>query len=420
LFNKFIFQGDFKMRPIKILVVTIQYAPDRGPSAAIFTNLCEDLAQDGYDVTVVTGFPHYGRDSVWPEYSGKVYQDEELNRVHVLRSYVYASKTRLWQRLVYHASFNTLGTLNTLRADKPDVMIADGPAFWVGLPTLIRAIWLGVPFIYVVHDIYPDLAVRLGVITNSGLIKLADRVERFFYNRASYISVLAHGFKENLCQKGIPEHKIIIIPACTDTEFIRPLSGENKFRQQWGLDNKFIVLYTANIGLPQGLDNVLLAAKRLTYYPDIAIIMIGEGQAKPALQALAEEENLSNVYFFPLQPREDVPDVFDLADVALVSLRAEVILEAVPSKAYSIMSSGRPMIATVQSDTQIAYLIEQANCGIRVEPGDPKALAEAILELFLNEPLRTVMGRNGRAFVVENYSRKVAARKYQKLLQSLV
>jgi len=404
---------------IEILVITPQYAPDRGPSAPIYTALCEDLCQRGYEVTVVTGFPHYGSDHVWPEYRGKLAQEERLNGVRVLRTYVYAARRQMWQRMIYHALFNVAATLGVFYVGRPDVVLADAPALWSGLPLLTRAIAFRIPYIYILHDIYPDMAVRLGVLTNPVLLSLIDRLERFFYAHASYVSVLADGFKENLLRKGVAAEKISVIPACTDTDFVQPLAHGSKFRALWGLQGKFVVLYTANIGLPQGLDNVLRAAQLLMDYPDIAVVFVGEGNAKLALQAMVRNEKITNVYFFPLQAREEVPDVFGLADVSLISLRREIVMEAVPSKTYSIMASGRPMIATVQSGTEVARLIRQANCGLYVEPGDPKALAEAILQLYTDASLRGVMGQNGRRYVVENYSREVATRKYQTLIESL-
>lgn len=399
-----------------VLVITIQYAPDLGPSAPIYTSLCEDLFQAGYSITVVTGFPHFGRTSVWPEYKGKLHQEEIRNGVKVLRSFVYANKAKLWQRFFYFVSFNLGAMFNSISVNNPDILIVDGPSLWSGLPTLVSAIWKNIPFIYVVHDIYPDMAVRLKVITNPFAIRILDRMEHFFYNRSKYISVLAEGFKEKLIKKGIPADKIFVIPACTDVNFIHPLAGINKFRNQWGLGDRFIVLYTANIGIPQGLENLLLAAKLLNNKPDIAVVFVGEGNAKSDLLGMAAKENLDNVHFFPLQTRQDVPEVFGMADVSVVSLKREVTMEAVPSKTYSIMASGRPVIATVLKNTEVARLIQEADCGIRVEPENPQALANAILLLYENAALRKRLADNGRKYVVENYSSKVSSMKYQALI----
>jgi colanic acid biosynthesis glycosyl transferase WcaI len=409
------------MRHTRVLVITPQYAPDFGPSAPIYTALCEDLQQMECDVTVVTGFPHYAGSSEWFQYSRRLFQEERLNGVRVLRTYVYTvPKGALWRRLLYHASFNVFSTLAALRAEKPDIVLADAPTLWSGLPLLVTAIWPRMSFVYIVHDIYPDVLIRLGVLTSPRLVNLIERVERFFYDRSAQVSVLSAGFKENLIRKGVPEDKIAIIPACVDVEFIRPLPQENELRERWGLANKFVVLYAGNIGLSQGLDIMLEAAQSLIHYPDIVFALVGEGATKPALQTMAEENGLSNVRFFPFQPREDVPFIYALADVCLVSLKHDIVVESVPSKTYTIMSSGRPILATVEQNTETGCLLAQAQCGLCIEPENADALAQAIMRLYKDDSLRNDMGRRGRDFVVEHYSRQVASKQYHTLIQHFV
>ena len=409
------------MQHTKVLVVTPQYAPDFGPSAPIYTALCEDLVRMECDVTVVTAFPHYAGSEAWYRKSKRLIEEDQLDGVHVLRTYVYTvPKGSLWRRLLYHASFNVFSTLAALRAGKPDIVLADAPTLWSGLPLMVMAILPRVPFVYVVHDIYPDVLLRLEVLTNRRLISLIERVERFFYDRAVQVSVLSPGFKENLLRKGVPEDKIVMIPACVDVEFIRPLPRENELRDRWGLANKFVVLYAGNIGLSQGLDIALEAAKLLIHYPDIVFALVGEGATKPVLQAMAEENGLSNVRFFPFQPRENVPLIYALADVCLVSLKCNIVVESVPSKTYTIMASGRPIIAIVDQNTETGCLLTQAQCGLCTKPENADALAQAILRLYEDDSLRNDMGRRGRDFVVEHYSRQVASKQYHTLIQHFV
>jgi colanic acid biosynthesis glycosyl transferase WcaI len=409
------------MRPIKVLVITPQYAPDFGPSAPIYTALCEDLQLMGCHVTVITAFPHYAGSAALMQHSRRFFEEERLNGVHILRTYVYTvPKGSLWRRLLYHASFNFFSTLAALRTGKPDIVLADAPTLWSGLPLLVMAILPRVPFVYVVHDIYPDVLLRLGVLTNPRLISLIERVERFFYDRAVQVSVLSPGFKENLARKGVPEDKITIIPACVDVEFIRPLPRENELRQRWGLADKFVVLYAGNIGLSQGLDIALEAAKSLIHHPDIVFALVGEGATRQALQAAAEESGLSNVRFFSFLPREEVPLIYALADICLVSLKRDIVVESVPSKTYTIMASGRPIIATVDPNTEVGRLLDQAHCGLCAEPENAEALSRAIMQLYQDDLLRKDMGRRSRDFVVEQYSRQVASKQYHRLVRHFV
>ncbi len=409
------------MQPIKVLVITPQYAPDFGPSAPIYTALCEDLSQMGCEVTVATAFPHYGGSDAWSKRSGRLFEEERLNGVCVLRTYVYTvPKGALWRRLLYHASYNLSSTFASLRVREPDIVLADAPTLWSGLPLLVKSLFPRVPFVYVVHDIYPDVLVRLGALSNSRLINLIERVEGYFYDRSVQVSVLSEGFRDNLVRKGVAEDKITIIPACVDVEFVRPLPRNNELRKRWGLADKFVVLYAGNIGFSQGLDTTLEAAQLLTHHPDIIFALVGEGANKPDLQAMVEEKGVSNVRFFPFQPRDDVPLVYATADVSLVSLKRDIVVESVPSKTYTIMASGRPIVATVDRNTEVGHLLDRAQCGFCIEPENPDALAQVIMKLYEDGPLRADMGERGRAFAVEHYSRQVAAKQYHSLIERFV
>ena len=176
---------------MKILVITPQYAPDFGPSAPIYTGLCEDLAKMGCEVTVVTAFPNYTGLGRSVPHGMKLIEEEQLNGVRILRTYIYAvPKSSLWKRLLYHASFNIFATLAALRTKKTDIIIADAPVLWSGLPLIIKALIPRTAYIYVVHDIYPDILVRLNMLHNPFIIHLIDRIERFYYQHALQISVL--------------------------------------------------------------------------------------------------------------------------------------------------------------------------------------------------------------------------------------
>jgi colanic acid biosynthesis glycosyl transferase WcaI len=249
---------------------------------------------------------------------------------------------------------------------------------------------------------------------------MIGNVENFFYKRSSQISVLSEGFKENLVSKGVPETKQTIIPACVDTEFIRPLPRDNDLRKQWDLADNFVVLYAGNIGFSQGLDIILKAAQLLHEYQDIVFALVGEGATKPVLQSMAEENGLNNVKFYPFLPRDEVPQIYALADVCLVSLKRDIVLESVPSKTYTIMASGRPIIATVDKNTEVGNLLNQAHCGVCIEPENPNELAKEILRQYNDETYRKDMGLRGRDYAVAHYARQVASKQYFQLIQRIV
>ncbi len=402
-----------------ILVITPFYAPDFGPSTPVFTAMCEDLVRMGYDLTVTTTFPHYGNANIVFKYPKKYYFEENINGVRVIRTYIYhVYKKAIWRRLLYHASINLFTAYAVLKAGRTDLVISDSPFIWTALPLLIKAIFTRKPYIYVVHDIYPDVLLKLNITHNRLVIGLVDWIEKFFYNHSIQISVLSNGFKKNLMDKGIPEEKISVIPICVDVDFVNPDVSKEELSREWGVEGKFVVLYSGNIGLSQALDNVVNAAMHLVKYTDIVFAIVGEGASKKDLENFIKKNGVTNVLLRSYLKPDRIPEVYSLADVSLVSLRSEIVDESVPSKTYTIMASGRPMIATVDSDSEVGRLINEAQCGLLVEPENPIALADAILKLYNSLESRSQLGKSGRDYAVLHHATIVAAKQYSEIIQN--
>jgi colanic acid biosynthesis glycosyl transferase WcaI len=405
---------------MRVLLVTPFYAPDLGPSAPLFTMLCEDLVRLGHQVSVIAGVPHYPTGTVLPEFRGHLIQREERNGVDVTRVWVPSvNRARLSQRLLTFIVYQTLAAAAGLRRNY-DVLIVSNPALEVALAFLVLGVLRQKPIIFSVHDIYPDVGIKLGVFRHRLVISSVDRMERFCLDRAVYVRVLSEGFKETLNARGIPESKLALIWDWLDTDFIQPMPRANDFATHWGLDHSFVVMYAGNIGLSQGLEHVVEAARLLASEPSIRFVFVGDGAGKDGLQQAARSSGLANLQFIPFQPRELLPQVLASADVSLITLKRGVGADSVPSKCYSILASGRPVIASVDRGSDTWNLIQRANCGLCVKPGNPQALADAILHLYKDENYRARLGANGRAYVVQHHSRQAAAREFHRLLCALV
>jgi len=407
---------------MRILLLTLYFAPDIAANAVIMTELAEELAALGHQVTVVTAFPHYAGNVIDHRYRGRLIQQDEYRSSRVIRTYLYTSphKQRFLVRFLNYLSFNVLSTLAGLFAGQQDVILAPSPPLTIGLSAYIISRVKHIPYVYNVQDIYPDVVVKLGILKNPWGIALSRWLERFVYAHARHITVLSEGFRANLLRKGVPLHKLTIIPNFVDTDFIRPLPCDNGFRHRFGLNGRFVVLYAGNLGHSQNLEHVLDCAALFQERDDIAFVIVGDGSHKAYLEDWARQKRLGNVQFIPFQPRHDVPDIYAAADVSLVTLRKGIALESVPSKAYTIMASGRPVIAAVDPGSDTWMLVEQAQCGLCVEPEDSQALAAAIRSLYADPTLRERQGRNGREHVVQHYTRQAVARQYHELLTSLV
>ncbi|MHC4618035.1 MAG: glycosyltransferase family 4 protein [Planctomycetota bacterium] len=406
---------------MRILIPTLYFAPDVGANAEIVTGLAEGLAAQGHDVTVVTAFPHYDQNRIWDEYRGRLFQRDRNGRIQVVRTYLYVpqSKTNILGRLLNYASFNVLSTLAALGNGPCELILAPSPPLTIGLTAYVLSRLWGVPYVYNVQDIYPDVAVRLGVLENPRLIRFFRWMEDFIYSKAKAVTVLSEGFRRNLLGKGVPERKIHIIPNFVDVSFVRPLSRDNAFARSKGLHEKFVVMYAGNVGLSQNLEIVLDAADELRDLTDVQFLIVGNGSAKERLVARSAGMGLDNVRFLSFQPREDLPEMYASADLCLVTLRPGLADESVPSKAYTIMASERPMLAAVDRQSEVKRLIDAADCGVWVEPADPSALAAHVRRLHGDPVLRERLGRNGRRYVVQHYTPQVAASQYHELLVSL-
>ncbi|MBS1787375.1 MAG: glycosyltransferase family 4 protein [Acidobacteria bacterium] len=407
---------------MKILVVSLYYEPDRCQSnGPIIRALCEDWAEAGHEVTVLTSFPHYNCDNVWPEYRGRWFQRDRVGRVKVIRSYIFVPHKRSgWQRILNYLSFNISSTLAGLFSGKQDVMFVMSPPLTIGLTAYVLGLLKRIPYCYNLQDIWPEVAVKLGMLRGRRLIAFFEAMEKFIYRHSRRIFAISDEFKANLMTKGIPADQIEVIPNFTDTEFIKPMGKSNAFSLANGLADKFTVLYAGNVGLSQGLEVILDAAEQLKSRRDIVFAVVGEGSCRDELIAEAEQRGLQNVKLLPFQPESDVPMVYAAADVALIPLRQGITENSVPCKTYSIMAAAKPYIAGVDEGSTVWKLTEQVGCGICVEPENGYALAEAVLRLQTDAQGRAAMGSKGRQFVECNFARETITDRYRAGLETLM
>ncbi len=409
---------------MRILFLTMYYKPDNAATGILMAELAEELALSGHDVRVITSMPHYSTNSIWPEYKGKWFSRERQGKilVHRVWSYVPVHKDRLLPRFFSYLSFTLLSALAGLSMPRPDVIVTPSPS--PPLTNGISAYLLGrlrdVPFIANIQDIYPDVAIRMGVMKSPAVISAYKKLERFVYAHARAITVISEGFRGNLSAKDVPADKITVIPNFIDSEFVSPHPRHNPFSAGQNWDDKFVVLFAGNVGMSQGLDTVLEAAGLLRETPHLLFAIVGNGASKPALVAQAEKMALPNVEFLPYQSYEQVPLLYSSADIGLIPLRRGFSSDSVPSKLFTIMGVARPVIASVDAHSETADVIYAGKCGVCLEPEDPQALADAILALYKDKAQAAEMGRRGRLYVEAHYTRKSVAREYEAIFARLL
>jgi colanic acid biosynthesis glycosyl transferase WcaI len=258
----------------------------------------------------------------------------------------------------------------------------------------------------------------MGLFHNRAVIQAVSFLEDFCLNHAERIQVLGEGFLADLAHHNITPEKVTVIAPWLDIELIRPMPRQNSFSCEHGWNDKFIVLYAGNHGLTQALNTVLEAARQLTHELEIIYLFVGDGASKEQLTSQAA--TLNNVRFLPFQPRERLPEVLATADVSLVVLKKGMGFSSLPSKTYSILSSARPVLASVDEGSDVWNLIERSQAGLCVLPEDPAALVEAICTLKNDPERRERLGRNGRTWMEKHHSSKAAAEQFEVLFMSAI
>lgn len=269
-----------------------------------------------------------------------------------------------------------------------------------------------VPFIYNLQDIFPDSLVTTGLAREGSLLwKLGRRLENYTYKNADKIIVISEGFKRNVMKKGVPEDKIVVVSNWIDTDAVRPVPREeNTVFDEFGIPrDKFTVVYAGNFGAAQGAHVVIDAAERLKERDDIQFVIFGGGSEFEAVRLSVAEKGLKNVFINGLLPQNRVPEVYSAGDVALITCKKGVGGSGMPSKTWSIMACGTPIIAAFDTDSELAETIALANAGVCVEPENADALSEAILRMA-DGGAKQYCG--GRDYAVENASREKCVRKY--------
>jgi colanic acid biosynthesis glycosyl transferase WcaI len=407
---------------MRILIYSYNYHPEPIGIAPLMTELAEGLVKRGHQVRVVTAMPNYPEREIYEGYKGKWYMNEYKNGVQIQRSYVWIRpQPNLLDRVMLDASFVFTSFLPAMAGWRPDVILSTSPSLPVCVPTTVLG-WLhDCPVVLNLQDILPDAAIHVGLLKNKLLIHLFRALEKFAYHTATKISVIADGFVDNLLSKGVKDSKIVQIPNWVDVNFIRPMPQENNyFRKEYNLENKFVILYSGNIALTQGLETVIQAASHLRHIPDIAFVIVGEDKGLQRLAGLCKENGADNVRLVPFQPRQKLPEMLAASDVGLVVQKKNVISFNMPSKIQVLLASGRAVVASVPDNGTAARAIRQSRGGVVVPPEESEALAKAIFELYQNPDKVKTLGYNSRQFAMDQYSFEQALDRYESLFEAVV
>lgn len=397
-----------------ILLIHQAFAALDEPGGTRHHELARHLQRQGHQVTIIASPVSY--------LTG---QDEDQNRrkqvddcgVTIIRSFTLPALHRsfIW-RVFSFLSFMVSSFFNGLFVRKVDLVWGTTPPIFQGPTAWLLARLKGAPFLLEVRDLWPAFAVAVGVLKNKFLIKCSQWLEHFLYRHADWVIVNSPGYVDHVQSRGAK--KVTLIPNGSDPSMFDPQDDGVAFRQQHGLDNNFVVLYAGAHGMSNDLDLVLAAAEQLKSRPSIKIVLLGSGKEKPRLRQLAEDRNLTNVLFIQPVPKHQMHTALAAADACLAILKPiEMYKTTYPNKVFDYMAAGRPVILAI--DGVIREVVEEAEAGIAVPPGDSATLAEAIVECSANPQKCRKMGMSGRKAIETRFSRQELADRFTALLESI-
>lgn len=408
-----------------ILMLPAYFHPEVVASAYLSHSSYEAFAKNGYRMVVYTPMPTRGisqetRDEYYKKRNETMYDGQmDVFRFPLLKE----DKNPILRALRY-----SVGCVKQLwfgvfskEAKNCNVMfISSTPPIQGAMAALVKK-WRKIPFVYNLQDIFPDSLVGTGLTHHGSLLwKIGKQIENFTYRNADKIIVISEDFKQNIMAKGVPESKIEVVYNWVDEKSVVPIaSADNFLFDDLSLSrDDFHVVYAGNFGNAQNIEVIFKAAKILNHYSVIKFDLFGTGGLKDRFVDMAQQESLTNVNFFPLQPLERVSYVYSLGDVGIVSCKKGLGKGVMPSKTWSILSAGTPVVASYDSGTDLERILTNNGLGLVSEADDAEALAHAILQMYNNRAMCQEMGNRGRKFIENNLTKEVGTTKLVNIIKS--
>jgi colanic acid biosynthesis glycosyl transferase WcaI len=385
---------------MRVLVLAINYWPETTGIGALLTRRCEYLASVGHEVTVCTGMPYYPEWRIHPRYAGKLFSKEKRKSVTILRSWMWVpKKVTSAKRIVFEASFLAGSLVRAVQNSRPELLLVVSPPLGLGLSAILLGRWWGIPYVFDVQDLQPDAAADLGMLPKP-VLPLLYRLEAIAYRNAALIFTITEGMRRKIVAKGIPDDRVAVVPPSADNNLfgVGSVVEGREFRIKHGLEDKFIVGHSGNMGVKQGLEVVLDAASQLREQSNLVFLLAGDGAMKSRLEERAATLQLTNVRFLPLQEQMEFLQMLAATDMGLIVQQSTVSDIVFPSKTVTLLSAARPVGAAVSPCSEIGQVIHYSGGGLLIESENGKALASAVRELLSDPEKRSTMGECGRRY----------------------
>jgi colanic acid biosynthesis glycosyl transferase WcaI len=396
----------------RLILLGINYSPEVTGIAPYNEMLAEWLVQRGWDVEVITAFPYYPSWKKLPGDKGKLYRREDVDGVIVHRVWHYVpSKVTALKRMLHEASFIFSASLRLFTLRRPDVLFVVSPPLPLGVTAAFYRWLRAVPTVFHVQDLQPDAAVGLGMLHPGWLTKLLYRLEKFAYDKASRVSGISPGMMNAFSRKGVDGSKSLFFPNPVEFPDSDTIPPRGRFRKAHDIpEGSFLVSYSGNLGIKQGLGQIIEAAARLKDESAVRFVICGDGAMRQTLAEAVAERGLANLTVLPLNSLAFYHALLVDSDLCLVTQQANSGAAFFPSKLLNIMAFARPVLAVADEGSVLAAICREEGCGRLVASDDAQAFAEEILRGKDDREGLEAIAARGHAFVGRFQRREVLER----------
>ncbi|UVI31613.1 glycosyltransferase family 4 protein [Paenibacillus spongiae] len=412
------------MKKPDIVFVINYFYPDMASTGQLLTELCLHLQHD-FNITVIAAQPGYAGE----EHTDKRRVEyDQLEHIRIIRIRLpMVNKRSKISRLRYIATYFFYANLLVFKQKKFDIIYTiSQPPILGGLIGTIGKRLKKSKHIYNIQDFNPEQAEAVGFMKNKWIVKAARWLDTINCRYADHIITVGHDMQETLIRRfadrNVTENSVI--NNWTNEEEITPLTKEHPqvsdFIIRNGWENKFIVMYSGNLGLFYDLENLIKITAEFKEYRDLSFVFIGEGAVKKQMKAYVEEHDLTNVHFLPYQPKDDLKYSLNAADVHLVVNQKGIKGVSVPSKIYGVMAAGKPILGVLEEGSEAYRLIVESQCGLVAEPQDYREIIKQLKKLYNRNGMELMnCGLQGRKYLDQHLRRNISLEKYRELLISI-
>ena len=398
---------------MRVLLIHQAYASTAQAGGTRHHEFAQHLAGAGHEVVVIASPISYltGTESR---------AESKIPGVEVVSSWTYSGRsTRFLSRIFNFLSFMVSSATSGVRRSSVDVVWGTSPPIFQALSAYVVSLVKRRPFLLEVRDLWPDFAIDVGVLKNPWLIRASRALERHLYRHAKAVIINSPGFRSHVLENGVDPTRLHLVPNGVDVSMFPTTERNDSLREELGWSDRFVVMYTGAHGLANDLGVLVEAAGLLRDHPDVLFVLLGDGKERPRLLQRAAELSLDNIRFLPAVPKNEIPGYLTAADLGVAILKPiPMFATTYPNKVFDYMAAGRPTLLAI--DGVIRAVIEEADAGLFVPPGEPEELARGVLRYRDDEDFRARQGINARSHVEAHFSRSSQAKNLEAVLSQVI